>query len=184
MMLVLLLTTLSCFAINTSAEAVTDNNSAVLRQKRDGGAITAAVLAATIGSVVTATTATGRPGQSAPPGLKGGCHWAGTAPFCDGACQPNSGFEETARSNNKDDAVAFHWSTRHKQALEFGKTCLIGTKALCCRGANPENTWEGEWFTTWGETQRCRVVHNANYRASKGFCDGILKCIDSRVSRM
>merc|ERR1712106_148953 len=166
-----------------SGAAVTHNNSYSPRQRRDGGLITASVLAATIGAVVTSQTALGRPGQSAAPGLKGGCHWAGTAPFCDGACQANSGYEETARNNNKDDAVAYQWRTRHKQALEFGKTCWVGTKALCCRGANPDNTWEGEWFTTWGEVQRCRVAHNANYGASRGFCEGILICIDSRSVR-
>ena len=63
-MLVLLLTTCIGAIANTSALSVTNNSSELVRQKRDGGTITAAI----IGSVVTAATAVGRPGAPTPPG--------------------------------------------------------------------------------------------------------------------
>jgi len=182
-MLVLLLTTCIGAIANTSALSVTNNSSELVRQKRDGGAITGSIGAAIIGSVITTASAVGRPGAPTPPGKQGGCHWAGTSPFCDGSCPPNSAFEMVARHSNRPEWRAEASSGRlnfraihHMQNLEFGKVCLIGTKALCCRGNAPDRSWAGLWETTWGEVQRCRVVANPNY----GRCGGILHCEDTQ----
>jgi hypothetical protein len=46
------------------------------------------------------------------------CYWDGTAPFCAGACGP--GYQECGRSANGG-----------------GKTCVTGTKAMCCSESCP-----------------------------------------------
>lgn len=55
------------------------------------------------------------------------CRWAGTAPFCNGACSANE--DELARY----DAIPPHWSPPYINVNPpFGSSCLFGSKALCC----------------------------------------------------
>jgi hypothetical protein len=70
--------------------------------------------------------------------------------------------------------------SKRNGALDFGKSCLFGTKALCCRGDNPDDTWRGVWQTSWGETQRCRVTYHPEYTVRSGRCKGVFECADSK----
>jgi hypothetical protein len=56
------------------------------------------------------------------------CQWRGTAPFCNGGCP--SGWTQEGRASTAETARRVDPSDIHP---EFGKSCLGGTKALCCR---------------------------------------------------
>jgi hypothetical protein len=56
------------------------------------------------------------------------CQWRGTAPFCNGSCP--KGWSHEGRASTAEIARRIDPSDIHP---EFGKSCLGGTKALCCR---------------------------------------------------
>ncbi len=89
----------------------------------------------------------------APPASAQSCHWAGTAPFCDGECGDNE--TELTRL----DAVPSHWTAPFVvQNPPFGEPCATGSKALCCSAPG-------------GRT--CR------WNGTAPFCDG--ECSDDEV---
>ncbi len=50
------------------------------------------------------------------------CEWRGTAPFCEGRCEPG----ELTRTSSRDGSNA-------REYAGFGATCLSGLKVYCCR---------------------------------------------------
>jgi len=117
------------------------------------------ITGAVIGASITASGTIGgglisKTNTNVQPGEKGGCHWKGTAPFCKGRCNRNVGEEEYIR---------------HKQ------NCLTGKKALCCKGREHDNTWDGVWEVAYTFTiQRCKNIEDQ----SNAACGMNLKCID------
>ena len=59
------------------------------------------------------------------------CAWVGTAPACEGHCGALEQYKGYARDR---DSAYFNKSTK-RWANSFGKSCLSGSKALCCHHA-------------------------------------------------
>ncbi len=55
------------------------------------------------------------------------CAWVGTPPACEGQC----GAFEVDKGSARDYADALHGALR-KYADSFGKSCMTGSKVLCC----------------------------------------------------
>jgi hypothetical protein len=207
MRLALVLAACSCFATIAADAAVTYNSTGKARQKRTPtialGTIIGAVVTAT-----SAEGVAGRSGQKGGCGWAGTSPFCdGSCQAHSGleeisrqsALSAVEGIQLAAYSafraltptpyNNFQIIPALLWGdpvtehlvrSKRNGALDFGKSCLFGTKALCCRGDNPEGTWKGVWQTSWGETQRCRVTYHPEYTVRSGRCKGTFECADSK----
>ena len=56
------------------------------------------------------------------------CVWRGTAPFCEGSCGSGERYKGSARDGQ---SASFNAGTKGWSNL-FGKSCVSGSKALCC----------------------------------------------------
>jgi hypothetical protein len=68
------------------------------------------------------------------------CRWDGTAPWCAGACR--GGETEVFRASD----LPPHWKDAFPavQNTNFGESCALGTKTLCCAAtAGSECRWDG-----------------------------------------
>jgi hypothetical protein len=71
------------------------------------------------------------------------CRWAGTAPFCAGACSANE--QELDRL----DAIPDFWAPPFVNVNPpFGSNCFTGTKAYCCSGAGAASGAGCHWSGT------------------------------------
>jgi hypothetical protein len=65
------------------------------------------------------------------------CSWKGTSPFCSGEC--GSGESEQTRADSDPGLVDNASGAR----INFGASCLTGTKALCCTTPGTTCRWKG-----------------------------------------
>lgn len=173
------------------------------RVKRDGGAISAAVIG---GIFSLAGSSSEKPSSGS--GDKGGCRWYGEPSnfrrYCKGEC-PDPTYEEIARASTSDDP---NWENKFQSFLltinvgltgltggkseelldghistsrngrPFGKTCNFGDKALCCKSKTGNNLWNGKW-----EDAQDNDILRCDAYEDKGLECGLkLECRSSRIS--
>lgn len=82
------------------------------------------------------------------------CYWDGTAPFCAGACGP--GYQECGRS-----------------ADGGGRTCVKGTKAMCCSQSCPAmQLLEPARVQQAPEVEVVEAVGSCYWEGTSPFCEG------------
>jgi hypothetical protein len=66
------------------------------------------------------------------------CRWDGTSPWCAGECRSDE--NEAARL----DKIPAGWHAPYVNVVPpFGANCVVGTKALCCKGTGVICRWDG-----------------------------------------